>query len=255
MMSSSELPEYARRNRAHWDATADAYQERHGTFIGRTEPRWGIWQIPESDLGVLGDVAGKDVIELGCGAAQWSILLAQRGAHVVGLDNSRRQLEHASRAQADAGIEFPFVYASAESVPLADASFDVVFADHGAFGWADPRLVVPEAGRLLRPGGLLAFCITSPLASLCFHPETDQMEPTLHRDYFGLHRLEDEDSVNFQLPYGEWIAVLSGSGLVVEALLEPRPTTDATSTYWDAAALEWARRWPSDSIWKARKRG
>jgi hypothetical protein len=79
------------------------------------------------------------------------------------------------------------------------------------------------------------------------------MEPTLHRDYFGLHRLDDDSSVNFQLPYGEWIRVLIESGLVVEALVEPRPAADATSTYWDPSELEWARRWPSEAIWKARK--
>lgn len=251
----SDLTEHARRNRAYWDATAAEYQERHRDFIGRPEPRWGIWQLPESDLDVLGDVAGKDVLELGCGAAQWSILLAQRGARVVGLDNSEQQLEHARRALADAGVELPLVHASAESVPLAGESFDVVFADHGAFGWADPRLVVPEAARVLRPGGLLAFSITSPLASLCFHPETDVMEPTLHRPYFGLHRLEGDDgSVNFQVGYGEWIELFRASGLVVDALLEPRPPADATSTYWAPEELEWARRWPSECIWRARKR-
>ena len=254
MSSSDGLSEHARRNRAHWDAAAAEYQRRHGEFIGRSDPRWGIWQIPESDIGALGDVAGKDVLELGSGAAQWSILLGQRGARVVGLDSSEGQLDHARRAQAEAGVDFLLVHASAESVPLPDESFDIVFADHGAFGWADPRLVVPEAARLLRPAGLLAFCITSPLASLCFHPDTDVMEPTLHRPYFGLHRLESDDgSVNFQLGYGEWIALFRANSLAVEALIEPQPPAGATSTYWDAAELEWARRWPSDSIWQARK--
>ena len=84
-------------NRRHWDAAADEYQARHGAHIGRPEPRWGIWQLREDELQVLGDVAGKDVLELGCGAAQWSILLAKRGARVVGLDNSERQLEHAKK--------------------------------------------------------------------------------------------------------------------------------------------------------------
>jgi SAM-dependent methyltransferase len=252
--SSDGLTEQARRNRAYWDETAAGYQERHRDFIGRAEPRWGIWQLPEDELRILGDVAGKDVLELGCGAAQWSILLARRGARVVGLDNSERQLEHARTAMAAAGVEFPLVHASAESVPLRDASFDVVFADHGAFGWADPRLVVPEAARVLRPGGLLAFSITSPLASLCFHPETDLIEPTLHRPYFGLHRLEGDDgSVNFQVTYGEWIRLLRESGLVVEELVEPRPPAGATSTYWEPEELEWARRWPSECIWRARK--
>ena len=254
MSSSDGLTAHARRNRAHWDAAATDYQERHGRFIGRPEPRWGIWQVPEDELQILGEVTGKDVLELGCGAAQWSILLAQRGARPVGLDNSERQLEHARRALAAAGVDFPLVHASAESVPLEDASFDVVFCDHGAFGWADPYLVMPEAARLLRSGGLLAFSITSPIASLCSHPETDLMEPTLHREYFGLHRLQDADTINFQLPYGEWVQLFRVHGLELEALVEPRPAADATSTYWEPGELEWARRWPSECIWKARKR-
>ena len=248
------LSEHARQNRAYWDRISDEYQATHAGFIGRPEPRWGIWQIPESELRILGDVAGKDVLELGCGAAQWSILLAERGARPVGLDNSERQLEHARRALAEAGVDFPLVHASAERVPLEDESFDVVFCDHGAFGWADPRLVMPEASRLLRRGGVLAFSITSPIASLCSHPETDLMEPRFHRDYFGLHRLEDPESVYFQLPYGEWLHLFRRHRFEVEELVEPRPAADATSTYWDESEVEWARRWPSECIWKARKR-
>lgn len=253
-MSSPDLSEHARRNRRHWDETAGDYQARHASFIGRPEPRWGIWQLPEEELDILGEVAGKDVLELGCGAAQWSILLAGRGARPVGLDNSERQLEHARRLMAQAGVEFPLVHASAESVPLPDAGFDVVFCDHGAIGWADPYRTVPEASRLLRPGGLLAFSITSPIASLCFSPTTDLIEPALHRPYFGLHRLEDDETVNFQLPYGEWVRLLRRSGLELEDLVEPRPPAGARSTYWEESELPWARDWPSECIWKARKR-
>ncbi|MBA2385138.1 MAG: class I SAM-dependent methyltransferase, partial [Actinobacteria bacterium] len=191
---------------------------------------------------------------LGCGAAQWSIRLARRGARPTGLDNSGRQLEHARRLMRAAGVEFPLVHASAESIPLPDESFDVVFCDHGAFGWSDPYAAVPEAARVLRRGGLLAFSITSPLATLCWHPETELMEPTLHRPYFGLHRLEDDASVNYQLPYGEWIRLLRRSGLAVEDLVEPQPPLGAHSTYWNDAERDWARRWPSECIWKARKR-
>ena len=97
-----------------------------------------MWQLPESELQVLGDVSGNDVLELGCGAAQWSILLARRGARVVGLDNSAKQLEHARQLMAAAGVDFPLVHASAEEVPLPDASFDIVFCDHGAIVFGDP---------------------------------------------------------------------------------------------------------------------
>ena len=109
---------------------------------------------------------GKDVLEFGCGAAQWSIALAKRGARPVGLDLSDRQLEHARRLMAEAGVDFPLVHASAESVPLPDASFDIVFCDHGAMTFADPYRTVPEAARLLRPGGLFAFNHGSTIADL-----------------------------------------------------------------------------------------
>jgi ubiquinone/menaquinone biosynthesis C-methylase UbiE len=245
----------ALRNRAYWDRQSDEYQERHGEFIGRPEPRWGVWQLPESELNVLGDVSGKDVLELGCGAAQWSILLATAGARVVGLDNSERQLEHAREAMAKAGVEFPLVHAAAEAVPLPDESFDVVFCDHGALSWSDPYTTMPEAARVLRVGGLLAFSVTSPLAAICWDEETDLVGSELKHDYFGLHHFDESEGINYQLPYGEWIRLFRDNGLVVQDLIEPQPPENSTSTYWEQAALEWARRWPSESIWKARKRG
>lgn len=244
--------EEALRNRAYWDRTSDEYQERHKEFIGRAEPRWGVWQLPESELNVLGDVSEKDVLELGCGAAQWSILLAKQGARVVGLDNSERQLDHAREAMAEAGVDFPLVHSSAEEVSLPDESFDVVFCDHGAFTFADPYKVVPEAARLLRLGGLLAFSKSSPFAAVCEGAD-EKIDTTLHRDYFGLHELDDGEVVTYELPYGEWIRLFRANGFVVEDLIEPQPAENATSTYWEADEREWARRWPSESIWKARK--
>jgi SAM-dependent methyltransferase len=215
----------------------------------------GVWQITESELNVLGDVAGKDVIELGCGAAQWSILLAQQGARVVGLDNSGRQLEHARGLMAEAGVDFPLVHASAEDVPLPDESFDIVFCDHGALSWSDPFTTVPEAARLIRVGGFLAFSVTSPLAAICWDEDRNMVGPLLTHDYFDLHKFDQEEGVNYQLPYGERIRLFRANGLVVDDLIEPQPPADATSTYWAPEELRWARRWPSESIWKARKAG
>jgi SAM-dependent methyltransferase len=248
------LSEHARRNRAFWDRISDEYQAKHADFIGRPEPRWGVWQIPESELRVLGDVAGKDVLEFGCGAAQWSILLARQGARPVGLDNSARQLEHARRLMAAAGAEFPLIHASAEDVPLPDAGFDIVFCDFGAMTFTDPYRSVPEAARLLRPGGLFAFSHVSPLMDLCWAVEEDRVGPELVNDYAALRRFEDADgSVTFQLPYGEWIRLFRKHGLLVEDLIELHAPEGATSTYRSPEEYEWARRWPSDVIWKLRK--
>ena len=153
-------------------------------------------------------------------------------------------------------MDLQLVHASAEAVPLPDASFDVAFCDHGALSWADPYAVVPEAARLVRPGGLLTISITSPIAALCWHPETNVIEPQLHHPYFRVHRQEHRDgSVNYQLNYSAWVRLLRDNGFVVEDLLEPPRPEGATSTYWEPHEWSWAERWPSDSIWKARKGG
>lgn len=247
------LSEHAAKNRAFWDNWSDEYQAVNGPQLNTRPLAWGVWALPEDELHVLGDVAGKDILEFGCGAAQWCIFLAQRGARPVGIDNSARQLDHARRLMAEAGVHFPLVHGSAESVPLPDASFDIIFCDHGAMSWADPYRTVPEAARLLRPGGLLAFNMSCILWELCYNEATDQTEECLRHYYFGAHRWEDAKSVSFNLPYGEWIRLFRRHSLLVEDLIELRPPENATTTYgWD---LAWARRWPAENIWKVRKQG
>ena len=201
---------------------------------------------------MLGDVAGKDVLELGCGAAQWSISLAKLGARPVGLDLSPRQLEHARRGMEEAGVEFPLVEASAEDVPLEDGSFDIVFCDHGAFNFADPVRLVPECARLLRPSGLLAFSMVTPIFDIFWENERETVGDKPLNNYFEHRGFEDDEGVDFQLPYGEWIRLFRSNGLVVEDLIELRPTPDATSSY-DLVTVDWARRLPAEHIWKLRK--
>jgi SAM-dependent methyltransferase len=245
-------------NRALWNADADDYQRRNASQIREQaftgDIAWGLWATPESRLGVLGEVAGRDVLELGCGGAQWSTALARRGARPVGLDLSERQLGHARRLMRETGISFPLVHADAERVPFADGSFDIVFADHGAFSFADPHRTLPEAARVLRGGGLLAFSHSSPIYEIAAPQEADHASERLVYDYFGLHRIGLPDGeVIFNLPYGAWVRLFRDCGLLLEDLIEPRPGPDASSTYRDAEDLAWARRWPSECIWRARK--
>ncbi|MDP8921596.1 MAG: methyltransferase domain-containing protein [Chloroflexota bacterium] len=250
------MSEAAAKNRRHWDRISDEYQAKHAEQLSDWVEGWGIWNIPESELNVLGDVRDKDVLEFGCGAAQQAIRLARRGARCTGLDNSARQLEHARMLMAEAGVEFPLVHASAEAVPLPDASFDIVFCDHGAMQFADPYKTVPEVARLLRPGGLLAFSHPTPLVDICYDPATEQGGERLVNDYFGLHRFEETSGlVYYQLPYGAWIRLFKQNGLVIEDLIELQAPNDARTTYrGDLADKEWARRWPAEEIWVVRKR-
>jgi SAM-dependent methyltransferase len=114
------LGEHARRDRAACNADADAYQARHGRELAFDGKALGTRGLPESELHVLGGVAGRDILELGCGAARGSIDLARAGARPVGLDLSEGQLARARRLVLEAGVEVSLVQASAEAVPLDD---------------------------------------------------------------------------------------------------------------------------------------
>jgi SAM-dependent methyltransferase len=250
----SDIHDHQQHNREFWDADADDYQAVHGADLTARALAWGAWRFPEAELGVLGDTRGLDVLELGCGAGQWSIALAADGARPVGLDQSLVQLKHATVNREHARVDLPFVAASGEATPFRDESFDVVFCDHGAMSFCPPAVTVPEVARLLRPGGLLAFSQTTPLLYLTWDERRQRQDTRLHRSYFGLGRLDLGDgTVDFQIPHGEWFRLFREHGFLVEDLIELRPPDDATTTYDDFAPHEWARRWPAEQIWKARK--
>jgi len=254
----SDLPEHVAKNRAYWDAMADQWVEP-GRRNWASEPHWGIWHIPESDVHLLpADLDGKDVIELGCGTAYVSAWLARRGARPVGIDNSAEQLKTARTLQDEFGLYFPLLHGNAEHVPFPAESFDLAISEYGAAIWADPYKWIPEAARVLRPGGQLIFLGNSLLFMLTV-PDTDAEGPAgdrLIRDYFGMHRFEwpEEDSVEFHLNHGDWMRLLRSSGFEVEDLVELQAPEGAT-TRFPYVTAEWARHWPSEEVWKARKKG
>src|SRR5437867_13043706 len=108
-MNLDQSSDHIRRNRAVWDTWAKDYFEPGRRGWANDTPDWGIWNIPEAELCALPDVAGKDVLELGCGTAYWSAWLARRGARVVGLDNSAKQLESAALFQREFSLAFPLI--------------------------------------------------------------------------------------------------------------------------------------------------
>jgi SAM-dependent methyltransferase len=237
------------KSRAFWNEISGSYQATHGAALSHNPMAWGVWRIPESSLGVLGQVEGQQVLELGCGAAQWTIALSEVGARGVGIDVSDRQL-HQARALSPT---IPLVQGSAESLPFRNESFDVVFCDHGATVFAPPQATVPEVSRVLRPNGLFAFCMSSPIRDICYDPASNTVASTLTTNYFALSAFDDGASVEYQLPYGEWIRLFRRHAFDVEDLIELQAPDEATTTFADFVPASWARRWPAEHIWKLRK--
>ena len=180
--------------------------------------------------------------------------LRARTHNGIALDLSIRQLTHARRLLRETSGRVALVNANAERTPFADSEFDIVFCDHGAMTFADPEKTVPEVARLLRPDGVFAFNIASPLIWLCWGDGEEPPGPELVRSYFGMRR-ETWETVEFQLPYGEWIRLFRANGFEIVDLIELRPPARPRTTYPDFAPLSWARRWPGENIWKLRKLG
>jgi SAM-dependent methyltransferase len=252
------LPDYVLHNREHWDKQAAGYVASGERHWAEEHPTWGIWNVPESELRMIpDDISHRDAIELGCGTAYVSAWLARRGARMVGIDNSEQQLATARRLQREHTIEFPLIHGNAESVPYPDASFDFAISEYGACLWADPRKWVAEAARLLRPDGRLHFLTNAFLLMLCVdEDETKPATDRLLRPAFGVYRMEwpGDSGVEFHLAHGEWIRLLRENRLEIEDLIEIRPPAGARTRY-PFVTMEWARQWPSEEVWKVRKRG
>ena len=250
----SEPTPHARSNERYWTGQAPDYAA-NGRRHWSEEPHWGIYEIPEASLCVLGDVAGLDGIELGCGTGYWSAWLTRLGARMTGVDITEAQLATARGLQAEHGLEVPLIRASAEAVPLPDASFDLAFSEYGASLWCEPDRWVAEAARLLRPGGRLVFLTNSVLVTLCIPHEEGYAQQSLLRPQRGMHRVQwATGGVEFHPSHSDWIRILAVHGFVVEALHELYAPDDAQPhEYYDIATTDWARQWPVEDLWTARK--
>jgi SAM-dependent methyltransferase len=252
------FPDYVANNQSHWNRQAGDWVEA-GERNWAGEPNWGMWGIPESQLGLLPeDMTGMDAIELGCGTAYVSAWMTRRGASVVGVDVSEEQLVTARRLADEHGLDLDLIHGNAEEVPCPDESFDFAISEYGAAIWADPYKWIPEAWRLLRPGGELVFLGHHPF--VITHDDFGDGQPAgwkLVNPYFGMHRMDWEDDGNlgteFSLPISEWFRLFRDTGFDVIDYLELRALVPSDEVRFFVRA-DWAHDYPSEQVWKVRKR-
>ena len=251
-------PDYVAVNRETWTKANAKYTDRRARDAwAQDEITWGMARARESDLQVLPDLEGKHVVELGCGTGYFGAWLKKRGAaRVVGVDVTPAQLSTARRVNGETGLGLEFVEANAEQTGLPDASFDLAVSEYGASIWCDPFKWIPEAARLLRPGGELVFLRNSTLAILCATDEGPASE-TLQRPQRGLHRLEwrtPDHEIEFALGHGDWVRLLRANGFQLVDLLELFATEETPDHTYYTFSREWSEKWPFEEIWRARLR-
>jgi len=255
----NDLHDHVRANRDYWNGNAPDWVAAGEKAWASETACWGIWQLRDADLRLLpDDMTGLRAIELGCGTGYGSAWMTRRGAECVGVDVSAEQLATARRLADEHGLDIEWIEASAEAVPLHEGEFDFVFSEYGAAIWCEPRAWLREARRLLRPGGRIVFLGCHPLASVCSPEDGTRVQTQLHRSWFDLGAIDwrdveiDPGGIEFSLGHGAWWALFRELGLVVDDYLELRaPETVDEERFWIAA--DWARRFPSEQVWKLRK--
>ena len=220
--------ESARANRRWWDAEAAAYQAEHGAFLGDADFLWCPEGLREADAGLLGPTTGRDVLEIGCGAAQCARWLAAAGARPTALDVSLGQLQESRRLDTRSGVAVPrLVQADAQRLPFRDAAFDVVCSAFGGIPFvADSAAVMAEVARVLRPGGRLAFSVTHPTRWV-FPDDPGPRGLTVAQPYFDRTPYVEVDEhgeasyVEHHRTLGDRVRELVAAGLVLRDLVEP----------------------------------
>ena len=245
------------RTVAHWQDVAAWFREFGARAWASDEPYWGIWSLPDADYRLLPEtLEGLDCLEIGCGAGYVSAWMTRRGGRVTGIDPTPNQLASAKAFSAEHGLDIRWVQGFGEDLPFPDASFDFAISEYGAALWADPERWVPEAARILRPGGQLVFYTNAAFSTTHLADGEDAMlETELKRPYFDLYGVDwgvDDGPVEFHVPHGRWIEILTGAGFVIERLVEIQAPADAESPF-DWADAAWASRWPMEEAWVVRR--
>ncbi len=248
------------RNRQSWNALSRFYQRTHR--IALDDVHYGPYSPGEKDLQLLGAVKGLDVLELGCGGGQISVVLAKWGAKsVTGMDISDEQLRHARELAQEQSVKIRFLQGNVEDLSaLDDDSFDLVVSSHALNYVENLFQVFVESARVLRPGGRCVFCLGHPI----FYVLGDALEAedlSLIEDYFSDERhswewLDDqrEPIATFEQTYWRVDQVINGLisvGFNITRIEEPKGYTlaqideqglDALPYIDDDHATEEARR-------------
>jgi SAM-dependent methyltransferase len=254
----TDATESGRAARAWWDGYAADYQVEHGDFLGDADFVWGPEGLREREARLLGEVADRDVLEVGCGAAQCSRWLVGQGARAVAFDLSRGQLLEGRRINEATGVSVPLVQADAERLPFGDESFDLVCSAYGAVPFvSDSASVMSEVARVLRPGGRWVFSTTHPFR-WCFRDDPGPNGLVVESSYFDRRAYVEQDGrgratyVEHHRTVGDRVREIVGAGLVLNDIVEPE-WPDGHDQAWEQWSPLRGRLMPGTVIFVTRK--
>jgi ubiquinone/menaquinone biosynthesis C-methylase UbiE len=217
----------AAASRHHWDADAEAYLTEHRRMLGDRDLLWGPEGLREEQAGLLGDLRGRTVLELGCGGAQGVRWATLQGARAVGVDLSTGMLRVGRRLDEEHRMRSNLVAGEAEQLPFRDSAFDAAFSAFGALPFVgDAQRALRELRRVVRPGGPIACSVMHPLRWI-FPDDPSADSLVVRSSYFDRTAYVETDRrgeptyVEHHRTLADWVDAWVGAGLVLDRLLEP----------------------------------
>ena len=243
---SADASTTTRANRRWWDDDADNYHAEHGAFLGVADFVWCPEGLREADAHLLGEVAGRRILEVGAGSAMCSRWLATQGARPTAVDLSGGMLRHARAGAAATGIEVPLVQADAQHLPFREAAFDVAFTAFGAVPFvADSARVMREVARVLRPGRRWVFATSHPFRWV-FPDDPGPLGLTATTSYFDRTPYVEFDQqgettyVEHHRTLGDRVAEINAAGFQLVAVIEPEWPAELTQEWGQWSPLRGA---------------
>jgi len=223
-----------------WDGLSDWYDKKQD----ETGDLWHRALIDPVLLRLIGDCRDKDVLDLGCGNGYLARRLARGGARVTAIDSSRRMIKNAQAHDRGNSLRIKYIQSDASRVDgIANASFDLVFANMSLMDMEDGEGAIREVSRTLRKGGRFVASISHPCFDIGSNSGWSVEKPAFEerkvyrrvRAYrapfsenipWRLEKNERKLTRAFHRPLHWYARVIRSNGLAITAMEEPEPTEE-----------------------------
>ncbi len=247
------------KNVIAWEKISNIYQQSLGGLRKLKEIHYGPLAPYESELKLIGNIKGKKVLEIGCGAGQNSIAFAKKGARVTGIDASREQIFFGKKLAEFNKVKVKFIQGSIQTIPwIKPNSIDLVFSAFALQYIKNLKKCFKEVYRILKRQGIFVFSLDHPIwfsgkwkkNRFVWENYWNKKIETNWKKRYGVN----VKVVFFPHTVEEIFEALMKAGFLVERILEPKPKKRKNKRRNPNYSFKKLSRIPATIIFKAIKK-
>ena len=246
-------------NETQWDKVAEEYDQVMGESRDFNQSHY----LMPSILKMLGEARGSRVLDLGCGGGYLSVMLAKRGAKVVGVDSSERMVAIA-KERTPRGIRVRYLVGDASEIKgVGRGAVDCIVSNMVFHNLSDIEGAASECARVLKRGGRLIFSMVHPLR---YVSEIKKDRGGYYAEVRGygrnhrvLNRLVKKNNWSrvyaYHRPLGFYLSILISAGFVISGFDEIYNVHHNGVRIADRELLEFKKTFPSFLVVQCTKLG